>query len=105
MTLLDRYADYEARRAVQSGLEELGEADADDWYALDDEGVELAGEFAAAYEGAVRAASTVVNAWESGDLAGAVNGLQQVLMIDTMSSASCQHYIDTGRYLQEGETA
>ncbi len=44
--ILADYADWRGRRADQSALEERGEADADDWAALDDEGCDLARRFA-----------------------------------------------------------
>jgi hypothetical protein len=118
MTLLDRYEDWRQRR---SALAEPGEfvEDADALEDSDDAGIELLREFASAYEGALRAASNVIASWDQGDLAAAVRDLervamllrarihvlQQVAMLDTTSSVSRQHYIDTGRYLQEGESS
>lgn len=108
MTLLDRYGQWsEKRQAIWTEeAEGWDEYDQDDLGYSDDEGVDLLGEFASAYEGLLRATSGVIASWRSGAPSGwaaSIKELEQVAMLDSASSASRQHYIDTGRYLQEGE--
>lgn len=50
--VLRGYADWAERRADQSLREETGDADADEWALLDDEGCDLARRFAAELGGA-----------------------------------------------------
>ena len=84
--LHDRYDDWRDRRADQSELEAEGRADADDWYALDDEGCDLAERFATAaietdHELALLmdAGRNVLRSWDNGNLAGAVRDLNIAL--------------------------
>lgn len=54
MTTLDDYNDWAERRKVQAEAEVEGRARAETWYALDDEGCELAHRFAAEAEDGIR---------------------------------------------------
>ena len=106
MTLLDRYEEWDTTRTAIWEAEEVGFEDSeytsDDMGWSDDEGVDLLREFQSAYEGLLKAASQVfVNLGQGGSF----RNLLQVAMLDTTSSASRQHYIDTGRFLQEGESS
>ena len=102
MTLLDRYDQWSEKREAIWNEEAEGwdEYSSDDMYLSDDEGVELLEQFKPAYEGLLKAVSDVL---ATDGLPENIRDLQQVSMLDTTSSASRQHYIDTGRYLQEGE--
>lgn len=107
MGLLSEYDDWSVRRADQSTLEAKGEARADDWYALDDEGCELAHAFAEHYKNVLSATSMIVRAWNGESnvpsLGEAVTALVELTELDTTSSASRQYWIEAGRYLQVDE--
>ncbi len=94
-------AEYEAWRDSRADLS--AEGDSDGWAESDDAGCDLARRFAEAYTEALRAASDVVGYACDADLAAAVRHMAYRLGLDTESSSSRQHWIDTGRYLQVGE--
>lgn len=51
----------------------------------------------------VAISNELLRAGDVGTLMGALSIIAEVAQLDVTSSASCQHYIDTGRYLRDGE--